>query len=95
MNGVYVLVTHIPIFFCLPLFKAAMPMALASEIGMLMVSVCFFPQSWSRMGDPILHIELRRWADILLIAPCSANTLSKLASGACDNLVVRFSSLPL
>ncbi|KAF8526133.1 flavoprotein [Gautieria morchelliformis] len=44
-------------------------------------------QSWSRMGDPILHIELRRWADVILIAPCSANTLSKLASGACDNLI--------
>jgi len=43
--------------------------------------------SWSRRGDPILHIELRRWADVILIAPCSANTLSKLASGACDNLV--------
>jgi len=43
--------------------------------------------SWNQRGDPILHIELRRWADIILVAPCSANTLSKLASGACDNLV--------
>ncbi|KAF7768021.1 hypothetical protein Agabi119p4_7264 [Agaricus bisporus var. burnettii] len=44
---------------------------------------------WSdsyRIGDPILHIELRRWADIVLIAPCSANTLSKLSHGICDNL---------
>jgi len=40
-----------------------------------------------RIGDPILHIELRRWADIVLIAPCSANTLSKIAHGICDNLV--------
>ncbi|EMD40190.1 hypothetical protein CERSUDRAFT_151213 [Gelatoporia subvermispora B] len=39
-----------------------------------------------RRGDPILHIELRRWADIVLIAPCSANTLSKIAHGLCDNL---------
>ena len=44
-----------------------------------------------RIGDPILHIELRRWADIVLIAPCSANTLAKIATGICDNLVV---SLP-
>lgn len=34
-----------------------------------------------------LHVQLRRWADILLIAPLSANTLAKLASGICDNLV--------
>ncbi|KAF8266917.1 flavoprotein [Lactarius quietus] len=40
-----------------------------------------------RIGDPILHIELRRWADIVLIAPCSANTLAKIANGICDNLV--------
>ncbi|KAF9651638.1 flavoprotein [Thelephora ganbajun] len=39
-----------------------------------------------KIGDPILHIELRRWADIVLIAPCSANTLSKIAHGTCDNL---------
>ncbi|KAG1835517.1 flavoprotein [Suillus variegatus] len=44
---------------------------------------------WSgpyKIGDPILHIELRRWADIVLVAPCSANTLSKIAHGLCDNL---------
>jgi flavoprotein len=47
-----------------------------------------------RIGDPILHIELRRWADIVLVAPCSANTLAKIATGVCDNLVVSPSSLP-
>lgn len=35
--------------------------------------------------DPVLHIELRRWADLLLIAPLDANTLAKLAGGLCDN----------
>lgn len=35
--------------------------------------------------DPVLHIELRRWADILLIAPLDANTLAKIAIGLCDN----------
>ncbi|TBU44425.1 flavo protein [Dichomitus squalens] len=39
-----------------------------------------------KIGDSILHIELRRWADIVLIAPCSANSLSKIANGVCDNL---------
>ncbi|MBM3996341.1 MAG: phosphopantothenoylcysteine decarboxylase [Planctomycetes bacterium] len=38
-----------------------------------------------RRGDPVLHIELRRWAEILLIAPCDANTLAKLALGLTDN----------
>ncbi|KXN81754.1 putative thymidylate synthase [Leucoagaricus sp. SymC.cos] len=42
-----------------------------------------------KIGDPILHIELRRWADIVLVAPCSANTLAKISNGICDNLPVR------
>jgi phosphopantothenoylcysteine decarboxylase/phosphopantothenate--cysteine ligase len=33
------------------------------------------------------HIELARWADAVLIAPCSANTLAKLANGIADNLL--------
>ena len=33
------------------------------------------------------HVELGLWADVLLIAPCSANTLGKLANGLCDNLL--------
>src|SRR3954452_1866261 len=38
-----------------------------------------------RRGDPVLHIELRRWADLLLVAPLDANTLAKLANGLADN----------
>lgn len=34
--------------------------------------------SWNKIGDPVLHIELRRWADVLVIAPLSANTLGKV-----------------
>ncbi len=33
------------------------------------------------------HVELGRWADVILVAPCSANTLAKMANGLCDNLV--------
>lgn len=33
------------------------------------------------------HVEMGLWADAMLIAPCSANTLGKLAHGLCDNLV--------
>lgn len=43
--------------------------------------------AWKEMSDPVLHIELRRWADLLLIAPMDANTLAKVANGLCDNLL--------
>jgi hypothetical protein len=33
--------------------------------------------------------QLRRWADLVVVAPCSANFLAKLAAGMCDNLPVR------
>jgi phosphopantothenoylcysteine decarboxylase len=36
-------------------------------------------------GDEVLHIELRKWADVFVIAPLDANTLAKLAVGLCDN----------
>lgn len=34
------------------------------------------------------HVELGLWADLLLIAPATANTLSKMAHGTCDNLLL-------
>lgn len=34
------------------------------------------------------HVELALWADLLLIAPATANTLSKMAKGTCDNLLL-------
>ena len=44
-----------------------------------------WPGERYQRGDPVLHIELRRWAEVLLIAPCDANTLAKLALGVTDN----------
>ena len=29
-------------------------------------------------GDPVLHIDLRKWADIAVVAPLDANTLAKV-----------------
>ena len=43
--------------------------------------------SWQSRGDPVSHIEHRKWADALLIAPLGTNTLAKLATGICDNLL--------
>lgn len=42
---------------------------------------------WKNRGDPILHIDLVKWADIFIIAPLDANTLGKMSSGICDNLL--------
>uniref|UniRef100_A0A1D1ZI81 phosphopantothenoylcysteine decarboxylase n=1 Tax=Anthurium amnicola TaxID=1678845 RepID=A0A1D1ZI81_9ARAE len=43
--------------------------------------------SWKKIGDDVLHIELRKWADLMVIAPLSANTLAKISGGLCDNLL--------
>ncbi|KAK4496270.1 hypothetical protein PRZ48_012250 [Zasmidium cellare] len=41
---------------------------------------------WTR-GAPILHIELRRWADLMVVAPLSANSLAKISLGLSSDLV--------
>ena len=43
--------------------------------------------AWMERNDPVLHIELRRLCDLLLIAPLSANTMAKVSHGMCDNLL--------
>lgn len=42
---------------------------------------------WTKLSDPVLHIELRKWADVFVIAPASANVLAKVANGLCDDLL--------
>jgi phosphopantothenoylcysteine decarboxylase / phosphopantothenate---cysteine ligase len=42
----------------------------------------FDEQSWAN------HVMLGRWADVMVIAPLSCNTLSKMSSGQCDNLLL-------
>jgi phosphopantothenoylcysteine decarboxylase len=44
-----------------------------------------WPRDRYQRGDPVLHIELRRWADVLVVAPLDANTLAKFALGIVDN----------
>ena len=39
-------------------------------------------------GEWANHVELALWADCLLIAPATANTLAKMAHGLCDNLLL-------
>lgn len=42
---------------------------------------------WNGRGDPVLHIDLGKWADAIILAPLDANTLAKIAHGMCDNLL--------
>jgi phosphopantothenoylcysteine decarboxylase/phosphopantothenate--cysteine ligase len=42
----------------------------------------------NKEGEWENHVELGLWADLFIIAPCSANTLSKLVSGNCDNILL-------
>lgn len=34
------------------------------------------------------HVEMALWADVMIVAPCTAGTLSKMVHGICDNLVI-------
>lgn len=42
----------------------------------------------SPQGEWVNHVELGMWADLILIAPCSAHTMAKMAGGLCDNLLL-------
>ena len=37
---------------------------------------------WKQRGDPVLHIDLTKWADIFIIAPLDALTLSKISTNS-------------
>jgi len=44
---------------------------------------------WNKStGEWTNHVEYGLWADLFVIAPLTANTLSKLATGSCDNLLL-------
>lgn len=39
-------------------------------------------------GTWVNHVELGLWADVIVVAPATANTLAKMATGLCDNLLL-------
>lgn len=51
------------------------------------VAVDIFPDSGSTYDAWTRHIQWGEWADLLVIAPCTANTLAKIAHGFSDNML--------
>ncbi|GAA4163620.1 bifunctional phosphopantothenoylcysteine decarboxylase/phosphopantothenate--cysteine ligase CoaBC [Chryseobacterium ginsenosidimutans] len=47
-----------------------------------------YTEFYSDNGTWNSHVEMALWADIMVVAPCTANTLSKMVHGMCDNLVI-------
>ena len=48
-----------------------------------------YSEYWdTKSGQWHNHVDLAQWADLILIAPASANTLAKMANGICDNLLL-------
>src|SRR6476620_8595058 len=58
------------------------PLVLSTLSNNKVLSDLFDEDTWTN------HVMLGRWADVMLIAPLSCNTLSKIASGQCDNLLL-------
>ncbi|MDO6429683.1 bifunctional phosphopantothenoylcysteine decarboxylase/phosphopantothenate--cysteine ligase CoaBC [Flavitalea sp. BT771] len=58
------------------------PLSLATLSKHPVLSDLFEENTWAN------HVELGRWADLMLIAPLSCNTLAKMAQGICDNLLM-------
>jgi len=59
------------------------PLTLSTLSKNPVLSTYYDPESGSWNN----HVELGIWADLMIIAPVSANTLAKLANGLCDNLL--------
>ena len=47
-----------------------------------------FSDFYSENGTWNNHVEFALWADLILMAPCTANTLAKMVHGICNNLVI-------
>ena len=58
------------------------PLTLSTLSKNPVVSDLFSNESWSN------HVMLGRWADVMIVAPLSCNTLGKMAHGLCDNMLL-------
>jgi phosphopantothenoylcysteine decarboxylase/phosphopantothenate--cysteine ligase len=58
------------------------PLTLATLSKNAVISELANNDSWSN------HVMLGRWADVMVVAPLSVNTLAKMANGMCDNMLL-------
>ncbi|MCB0648622.1 MAG: bifunctional phosphopantothenoylcysteine decarboxylase/phosphopantothenate--cysteine ligase CoaBC [Saprospiraceae bacterium] len=58
------------------------PLSFSTLSGEEVAIELFEGNSWNN------HVEMGMWADVMVIAPATANTLAKAANGMCDNLVM-------
>jgi len=58
------------------------PLVLSTLTNNKVLTFFFKEDTWAN------HVMLGRWADVMLIAPLSCNTLAKMANGQCDNLLL-------
>jgi len=58
------------------------PLTLSTLSKNPVLSELFDEQSWTN------HVMLGRWADVMLVAPASCNSVAKMANGLCDNLLL-------
>lgn len=58
------------------------PLTLSTLSKNPVVTELFTDDSWSN------HVNLGRWADVMVIAPLSCNSLAKMANGFCDNMLL-------
>lgn len=58
------------------------PLTIGTLSGNTVLNKFFDGDTWAN------HVMLGRWADLMLIAPLSCNTLAKMAAGICDNLLL-------
>ena len=59
------------------------PLTLQAVSGHIVANSMFDPQAEAGMG----HIELAKWADLVLVAPATANVISRLTTGMGDELL--------
>ncbi len=58
------------------------PLVLSTLSKNKVISLMAEDNEWSN------HVQLGRWADLMIIAPLSCNTLAKMANGFCDNILL-------